>query len=176
MVSRPRMHDSPRLNETRLIFAQADKVDMIWSKLARTHSQLSRNIILTPLLESLVSGPLSSTCAYSAKVATSPKSDTPNYQHVMCLYMPDVYDKDAVTEVRIHIYLTRWLTDEEQVMKVLLRNHGMNLTGVKSNLYTSISLDSKHASGVQSTVSLFLPNMFVRAKSRWCRCGRTLRF
>lgn len=25
--------------------------------------------------------------------------DSSTYQHVLCLYMPDVYDKDAVTEV-----------------------------------------------------------------------------
>ena len=61
-------------------------------------------------------------------------------------------------------------------MKVLLRNHGLNLMGVKTNLYTSIGvfiigrspshvalivdvrmfhdtgLDSKHASGISSTV------------------------
>lgn len=86
---------------SRLIFASAEKVDMIWSKLARMTFYIStQNSQLKYVLkESLISGPLSSTCAYLAKVATSPKSDTPNYQHVMCLYMPDVYDKDAVTEV-----------------------------------------------------------------------------
>ncbi|KAI0090732.1 translation initiation factor eIF 4e-like domain-containing protein [Irpex rosettiformis] len=103
-----------------LIFASPDKVDLIWSNLAT----------------SLIEGPLASTSATLAKVSTSPKDETQNYQHVMCLYMPDVYDQDKVTEV----------------MKVLLRNHGMNLMGVKSNLYTAIGLDSKHASGIQSTV------------------------
>ncbi|OBZ69955.1 hypothetical protein A0H81_10450, partial [Grifola frondosa] len=102
-----------------LIFAPSDKVDVIWSSLAT----------------SLMSGPLSSTCADLAKVSTCPKNETPNYTHVLCLYMPDVYDKDSVTEV----------------MKILLRNHGMNLMGVKSNLYTAIGLDSKHPSGIQST-------------------------
>jgi hypothetical protein len=60
----------------------------------------------TCFAESLVSGPLSSTCATMAKVATSPKTDMPNYQHVMCLYMPDVYDKDAVTEVFLAVYFS----------------------------------------------------------------------
>ncbi|PIL33417.1 hypothetical protein GSI_04039 [Ganoderma sinense ZZ0214-1] len=103
-----------------LIFAPPDKVDMIWSSLAN----------------SLVSGPLSSTSAFLAKVATSPQDDTPNYSHLICVYMPDAYDQSSVLEV----------------MKVLLRNHGMNLMGVKTNLYTSIGLDSKHPSGVSSTV------------------------
>jgi len=103
-----------------LIFAQREKVDMIWSSLAT----------------SLTSGPLSSTSAFEAKVATCPKNESQNSQHLLCLYMPDVYDKDAVTEV----------------MRILLKNHGMNLSGVKSNLYTAIGLDSKHSSGIPSTV------------------------
>ncbi|KAH9889509.1 translation initiation factor eIF 4e-like domain-containing protein [Cubamyces lactineus] len=103
-----------------LIFAPTDKVDIIWNSIAT----------------SLVSGPLSSTSAFLAKVATSPQSETPNYSHLICVYVPDVYDKASITEV----------------MKVLLRNHGMNLMGVKSNLYTSIGIDSKHPSGISSTV------------------------
>lgn len=103
-----------------LMFAPADKVDVIWNSIAT----------------SLVEGPLSATSAHLAKVATSPREPSPSYQHVICLYIPDVYDKDDVIEV----------------MKVLLRRHGVNLSGVKSNLYTAIGLDSKHPSGIQSTV------------------------
>ncbi|KAG1746501.1 translation initiation factor eIF 4e-like domain-containing protein [Suillus lakei] len=103
-----------------LIFAPADKVDAIWFKIAT----------------SLVSGALASTCAFLTKVATSPANETPHHQHVICLYIPDVYNKDAVTDV----------------MKVLLRNHGVNLSGVKSDLYTGVGLDSKHSSGIPSTV------------------------
>ncbi|KAF9012500.1 hypothetical protein BDQ17DRAFT_1387206 [Cyathus striatus] len=102
-----------------LIFAPADKVDAAWRSIA----------------SSLISGPLSSTAAYLAKVATSPAQESPNYQHIICIYMPDVYDKESITEV----------------MRVLLRHHGATLSGVKSNLYTSIGIDSKHASGIQST-------------------------
>ncbi|KAJ7782713.1 translation initiation factor eIF 4e-like domain-containing protein [Mycena metata] len=101
-----------------LSFAPPDKVDVIWSNLAT----------------SIVSGPLAATAAFGAKVATSPEEGTAT-QHLICIYMPDVYDKDAVTEV----------------MKVLLRHHGMNLSGVKSNLYTALGIDSKHASGLPST-------------------------
>ncbi|TFK88454.1 hypothetical protein K466DRAFT_645447 [Polyporus arcularius HHB13444] len=103
-----------------LIFASPDKVDMIWNSIAN----------------SLVSGPLSATSAFLAKGATSPQNDTSNYSHLICVYMPDVYNQDKVTEV----------------MKVLLRNHGQTLMGVKTNLYTSIGLDSKHPSGISSTV------------------------
>ncbi|TRM69135.1 hypothetical protein BD626DRAFT_473050 [Schizophyllum amplum] len=103
-----------------LIFAPADKVDMIWSGIAK----------------SIVSGPLASTAAFRAKVSTSPENDQPHYQHVICVYVPDVYDKDAMAEV----------------MRVLLRNHGAALSGVKSDLYTYIGIDSKHPSGIPSTI------------------------
>ncbi|KAJ7350466.1 hypothetical protein DFH08DRAFT_861537 [Mycena albidolilacea] len=101
-----------------LSFAPADKVDVIWASLAK----------------SLVEGPLAATSAFRVKVATSPENGNAS-QHLICIYIPDVYDKDAVTEV----------------MKVLLRNHGMNLSGVKSNMYTALGIDSKHPSGLQST-------------------------
>ncbi|ESK97308.1 hypothetical protein Moror_17739 [Moniliophthora roreri MCA 2997] len=103
-----------------LIFAPHDKVDMIWLNLAG----------------SLIDGPLAGTDVHTAKVSTSPESDDPKYQHVICLYIPDVYDKDLVTKV----------------MKVLLRNHGATLSGVKSDLYTLLGIDSKHPSGMQSTI------------------------
>ncbi|KAF9243136.1 hypothetical protein BU15DRAFT_86541 [Melanogaster broomeanus] len=103
-----------------LIFASSERVNAIWASIA----------------SSLVSGALSSTSAFCTKVATSPENETPGYQHLICVYLPDVYDKESVTEV----------------MKVLLRKHGVNLSGVKSDLYTVIGLDSKHPSGISSTV------------------------
>ncbi|KAF9777872.1 hypothetical protein BJ322DRAFT_1102259 [Thelephora terrestris] len=114
-----------------LVFTTPDKVDAIWNRLAH----------------SLVSGPLSQTSAFHAKVSTTPRSPGPNYQHVICVYLPNVFDKDDVTK-------TGALLNPSclQVMKVLLRNHGLNLSGAKSDLYTGIHLDSKHASGIPSTV------------------------
>ncbi|KAK0454648.1 translation initiation factor eIF 4e-like domain-containing protein [Armillaria borealis] len=103
-----------------LVFASSEKVDSIWSSVAR----------------SLVDGPLSKTAAFCTKVATCPADEKPNYQHVLCIYMPNVYDKDAVTEV----------------IKVLLRHHGLKLSGVKPDLYTDLSIDSKHPSGIPSTI------------------------
>ncbi|KAJ3800097.1 translation initiation factor eIF 4e-like domain-containing protein [Lentinula aff. detonsa] len=103
-----------------LMFASGEKVDLIWSSLAT----------------SLISGPLASTDAFCAKVATTPRDANPNHQHVLCLYLPDVYDKNAVLKV----------------MKILLRNHGFSLSGVKSDLYTLLGIDSKHPSGIPSTI------------------------
>ncbi|KAL1745020.1 hypothetical protein HDZ31DRAFT_37237 [Schizophyllum fasciatum] len=116
-----------------LIFAPADKVDMIWSGIAK----------------SLVSGALASTAALQAKVSTSPEHDQQNYQHVICVYVPDVYDKAAVAEVPI---ISLWTLIIHQIMRILLRNHGASLSGVKSDLYTYIGIDSKHPSGIQSTI------------------------
>ncbi|KAA1470567.1 hypothetical protein DENSPDRAFT_797907 [Dentipellis sp. KUC8613] len=117
-----------------LIFAPSDRVDMVWHTVAT----------------SLVSGPLADTSAYLAKVATCPQNETPHYQHVICIYIPDVYDKDAITEI----------------LRVLLRQHGITPLGVKSNLYTSIGVDSKHASGIQSTTwknTAVLPDAEIKA-------------
>ncbi|KAF9565597.1 hypothetical protein CPC08DRAFT_704583 [Agrocybe pediades] len=103
-----------------LVFASSEKIDQIWAGIAK----------------SLVSGPLHKTVTFLAKVSTLPENVTPNHKHVICVYMPNVYDKEKVTEV----------------MKILLRNHGVDLKGVKSDLYTLIGLYSNHPSGIRSTV------------------------
>ncbi|KAJ3506666.1 hypothetical protein NLJ89_g6744 [Agrocybe chaxingu] len=80
------------------------------------------DLVWSGIATSLVSGPLHSTPAHLAKVSTSSESESSNAQHLIC------------------------------IMKVLLRNHGVNLSGVKSDLYTVIGIDSKHPSGIPSTV------------------------
>ncbi|KAF8622655.1 hypothetical protein AX15_006766 [Amanita polypyramis BW_CC] len=70
-----------------LIFAPADKVDTIWATLAG----------------SLVSGPLASSSARLAKVSINPDTETSHYRHVIYLYIPNVYDKNDVTAVRISL-------------------------------------------------------------------------
>ncbi|KAJ7594949.1 hypothetical protein C8J56DRAFT_452982 [Mycena floridula] len=102
-----------------LITASPEKIDAMWTKIA----------------ESLISGSLASTAAHLAKVSTTPADPGAHYQHVICLYLPDIFDKNAVIEV----------------MRVLLGSLGANLTGVKSNLATDLGIDSKHPSGIQST-------------------------
>ncbi|KDQ20000.1 hypothetical protein BOTBODRAFT_27407 [Botryobasidium botryosum FD-172 SS1] len=103
-----------------LIYAKPDLIDAIWSKLA----------------VSVASGPLSSTPVFSAKVSTSPKNDAgPNYQHVICVYLPNIYDESAAREV----------------LRILVREHSTP-SAAKPDLYTGIGLDSKHRSGVRSTV------------------------
>ncbi|KAF9071650.1 hypothetical protein BDP27DRAFT_1291093 [Rhodocollybia butyracea] len=101
-----------------LIFASSEKVDMIWKNLAN----------------SLIEGPLANTKAFCVKVSTF--SSEPNYRHVICLYLPNVYDKNEVTKV----------------MKILIGDYGVNLTGVKSDMYTLIGVNSKHPSGIPSTI------------------------
>ena len=84
----------------RLIFAPAEKVDQIWSSIASASTSLGGHDDLSPRpLASLVSGPLHETPAYLAKVSTSTEEEKANAQHLICVYLPDVYDKAAVTEV-----------------------------------------------------------------------------
>ena len=131
------------------MFASADRVDALWTRLAT----------------SLVSGALAETAARAAKVATARPGAGENGQHVLCVYLPDVYDLDAVRDV----------------MRVLLRDVGARLSGVKPDLYTAVGsyqvsayasltlvagLDSKHPSGVSSTVwknTAVLPEAEIKA-------------
>ena len=72
---------------------------MVWGSIASVFTAPIRSTPTDSAVDSLVSGPLSSTSAFLAKVATSPKNDTPNYSHLICVYMPDVLDQTSVTEV-----------------------------------------------------------------------------
>jgi hypothetical protein len=146
----------------RLLFVPSDKVDIVWKGIAsRRIFILGFPDLLTEYyrIDGLVSGPLSQTNAYLAKVATSPESENPNYQHLICVYIPDVYDKGAVMEV----------------MKVLLRHHGVSLSGVKSDLYTGLGIDSKHPTGLQSTVRFLPTQCDDKIANLYERYGRTLR-
>ena len=59
------------------------------------------------LARDLVNGALSHTSAFSAKVATTPADVEPNHRYLISLYLPDLYDKAAVTEVWFFYYLYR---------------------------------------------------------------------
>jgi hypothetical protein len=86
----------------RLVFTTPDKVDAIWNRLAREHlfiRQAHSPRTFNPPSDSLVSGPLAQTSAFLAKVSTTPKSPVSTYQHVICVYLPNVFDKDEVTKV-----------------------------------------------------------------------------
>lgn len=84
----------------RLMFVPSDKVDFIWRKIASKPIFSTSIVCLNQVrLASLVSGPLSTTPAWLAKVATSPEGEVPNYQHLICVYIPDVYNKETVIEV-----------------------------------------------------------------------------
>ena len=80
------------------MFASPDKVDLIWAALASKLVDRRISASYHPL-GSLVSGPLAASSAKLAKVSTSPQAEMPSYQHVICLYLPNVYDKDDVTAV-----------------------------------------------------------------------------
>ncbi|KIM26998.1 hypothetical protein M408DRAFT_330350 [Serendipita vermifera MAFF 305830] len=91
------------------------------------------------LAESLVSGELSHTKASQVRVGTlhaGAENDTTVSTHNLEVFLPDIFDETAAREV----------------MKVLLRHHGLKLSGAKPDLYTAIGLNSKHPSGIPSTI------------------------
>lgn len=103
-----------------LFFVQPDQVDGVFARLARD----------------LVTGDLSKTSAFSAKVATTPPDVGPNHRYLICLYLPDLYDKTAATEV----------------LRVACQSTGVRPNSAKADVYTIIGLDSKHPSGIKSTI------------------------
>jgi hypothetical protein len=71
------------------------------SQVGRSSRKYTVNCLTAPPQASLVSGPLNSS-AFLAKVSTSSESDNPGVQqHLICVYISDVYDKSSVTEVGI---------------------------------------------------------------------------
>ncbi|CAE6418138.1 unnamed protein product, partial [Rhizoctonia solani] len=83
----------------------------------------------------LVTGALSKTPAFCLKVATTPADVLPNHRYLICLYLPDLYDKAIVTEV----------------LRTVCQSTGIRPNSAKTDLYTILGLDSKHASGIKST-------------------------
>jgi len=110
----------------RLIFAPVESVDMIWASIASA-SLLTPELgffIISPVeIDSLVSGPLHSTAAYLAKVATSPKSENPSMQHTICIYFPNVYDEDEATKV-----ISKRVEVEYQQNSIFSSDHENSLT------------------------------------------------
>ncbi|KAH7921582.1 hypothetical protein BV22DRAFT_1049543 [Leucogyrophana mollusca] len=123
-----------------LIFAPPNRVHSIWASIATHHCPSFPRI-----------WPLASTSAFLTKVSMSPEIETSSYQHVKCLYLPDVYDKESVTQVsfarKIYLFLVSHLSDHEGTIEESWGQHG-----VESDLYTLIGLDSKHPSGISPTV------------------------
>ncbi|KAF8608230.1 hypothetical protein BDV93DRAFT_486827 [Ceratobasidium sp. AG-I] len=103
-----------------LFFAQPEHIDSLFARLARD----------------LVDGALSHTPAFLAKVATTPADVGPNHRYLVCLYLPDLYDKAAATEV----------------LRAVCKSIGVRPNSAKADIYTLIGLDSKHPSGIKSTI------------------------
>ncbi|KAF8653340.1 hypothetical protein AX16_004040 [Volvariella volvacea WC 439] len=107
-----------------IMTAPQPKVDMIWRQIAT----------------SLIDGPLSETSAYCARVATA--RDYIPY--------PDCLDLISSEQCLIQVFISD-VFDKKRVMRVLLRDHGAALSGVKSNLYADLGIVGNHASGLQPT-------------------------
>ncbi|RSH88768.1 hypothetical protein EHS25_002996 [Saitozyma podzolica] len=105
-----------------LLFPQRISVDGMWSALA----------------QSVADGPLRDAGVFLAKVAPTPAGQAEGEQrpHVICLYIPDVYDLKVV----------------RKVLETLLGKHGLEPSAVKSDLYTLAGIDSNHPSKLRSTI------------------------
>ncbi|KAG8955619.1 hypothetical protein FRC04_007610 [Tulasnella sp. 424] len=101
-----------------LCYGNTGNIDGIWAKLAR----------------SIAAGPLSTSSARLGKVSTAKRGEGAD-SHVICLYLPDIFDETAARDV----------------LKILIQEHGVIPSGAKPDLYTHIGLDSKHKSGIRST-------------------------
>ncbi|KAF8740477.1 hypothetical protein RHS02_04581, partial [Rhizoctonia solani] len=104
----------------RLFFVQAEHIDGAFSRMARD----------------LITGALSKTPAFCLKVATTPGDVLPNHRYLICLYLPDLYDRAAAAEV----------------LRTVCQSTGIRPNSAKTDLYTMIGLDSKHPSGIKSTI------------------------
>ncbi|GFZ49571.1 hypothetical protein JCM24511_07691 [Saitozyma sp. JCM 24511] len=87
---------------------------------------------------SVADGPLKVAGVFLAKVAPTPAGQSEGEQrpHVICLYIPDVYDLKVV----------------RRVLETLLSKHGLEPSAVKSDLYTLAGIDSNHPSKLRSTI------------------------
>jgi len=105
-----------------LVFAEGGHVDITFRKLA----------------ESLISGPLAETNVTAVRCTTTPLSTMEGQEnrYSITVHFPNVYNAD----------------EARSLMKHLLRRHGLKLTGVKPDMYSAIQLDSKHKSGIPSTI------------------------
>ncbi|KZP00491.1 hypothetical protein CALVIDRAFT_277603 [Calocera viscosa TUFC12733] len=102
-----------------LFFVHRQSIDRVWATIAK----------------SLVEGELAETVACEAKVSTVRQDDTGPH-HLICLYLPNIYDKEAATEV----------------LEVLIRKLGVTPVNAKPDIYTHIGLYTKHPSGIRPTI------------------------
>jgi hypothetical protein len=116
----------------RLVFTEGRNVDSTFRKLA----------------ESLVSGPLAETSVTAVRCTTTPLStvDGQESRYSITVHFPNAYDADEVRSVRL-ARLPATARDRDtvllQLMKHLLRRHGLKLTGVKPDIYSLIRESSK---------------------------------
>ncbi|KAL1407365.1 hypothetical protein Q8F55_006787 [Vanrija albida] len=100
-----------------MLFPSNENVDGVWSRIAR----------------SVASGALKDAGVDVAKVATS---NAEGSSQLICIYVNNIYDKEAMTKV----------------LKTLLTEHGIEPSSSKSDLYTALGIDSKHESKLRSTI------------------------
>lgn len=85
---------------------------------------------------SVAIGPLHEAGVMTAKVATSQPGGDDNQVHVVVIYVDNLYDKEQATKVLVS----------------MLEDHGLEPSASKTDLYTLLGIDSKHPSGLRSSI------------------------
>ncbi|BEI93822.1 uncharacterized protein CcaverHIS019_0602810 [Cutaneotrichosporon cavernicola] len=96
----------------------------------------SVDAVWAKIARSVAYGPLRDAGVMTAKVATLDPMAGDMGTHVVIIYVDNIYDKDMVTKVLVS----------------LLEDHGIDPSASKSDLYTLLGIDSKHASGMRSSI------------------------
>ncbi|KAF3926448.1 hypothetical protein AA313_de0206607 [Arthrobotrys entomopaga] len=108
-----------------------------WDKIDELYSRLGH---------SLISGPLKNTLAHSVRVTTEGHPRLPRGMHIICVLVPNSFDKEAC----------------KQVFDVLVRHHGWVPEGCKPDLFLELNLTHIHQSREYSCT--FVPGDFSTQK------------
>lgn len=96
----------------------------------------SVDAVWAKVARSVAYGPLHDVGVTTAKVATLDPATGDMGTHSVMIYVDDIYDKDKATKVLVS----------------LLEEHGIEPSASKSDFYTMLGIDSKHASGMRSSI------------------------
>lgn len=92
--------------------------------------------VWSKVARSVAYGPLHDAGVHTAKVSPSDPDKGEHGTHVVIVYVDNIYDKDMATKVLVS----------------LLEDHGLEPSASKSDLYTMLDIDSKHPSGLRSSI------------------------
>ncbi|BEJ16884.1 hypothetical protein CspHIS471_0602850 [Cutaneotrichosporon sp. HIS471] len=136
VLSKKQMRDEAQkkaADALREISLESGCTDGKWMSFPRTESV---DAVWAKVARSVAYGPLRDAGVTMAKVATLDLMARDMGTHAVLISVDNIYDKDMVTKVLVS----------------LLEDHGIDPSASKSDLYTLLGIDSKHASGMRSSI------------------------